>query len=153
MRVAPGRSAQCVRELCTMFGVASKHKCVAYVGGLFGMLTCFFFFLGRSPRVWMTSLAAVGRELALARHVWWVFCCACLCPCVLTCVTACSGRVREAGSCWSLQSSTRAFILWQRLNVEARDTIERPSSSLLVLHKASGSSHSPETPSGPLPGL
>lgn len=61
-------------------------------------------------------------------------------------------RVREAGSCWSLQRSTRAFILWQRLNVEARDTIERLSSSLLVLHKATGSSHSPETPSGPLPG-
>lgn len=50
MRVAPGRSAQCVRELCTMFGVASKHKCVAYVGGLFGMLTCFFFFFGPFPQ-------------------------------------------------------------------------------------------------------
>lgn len=62
-------------------------------------------------------------------------------------------RVREAGSCWSLQRSTRAFILWQRLNIEAGDTIERPSSSLLVLHKASGSSHSPETPSGPGPSL
>lgn len=61
MRVALGRSAQCVRELCTMFGFASKHKCVAYVGGLFGMLTCFFFFLGRFPRVWMTSLAVVGQ--------------------------------------------------------------------------------------------
>lgn len=62
-------------------------------------------------------------------------------------------RVREAGSCWSLHRSSRAFILWQRLNVEAGDTIERLSSSLLVLHKATGSSHSPETPSGSLPGL
>lgn len=33
-------------------------------------------------------------------------------------------RVREAGSCWSLQCSTPAFILWQRPNVEAGDTIE-----------------------------
>lgn len=61
-------------------------------------------------------------------------------------------RVREAGSCWSLRRSTRAFILWQRLNVEAGDTIERLWSSLLLLHKATGSSHSPETPPGPLPG-
>lgn len=33
-----------------MFGFASKHKCVAYVGGLFGMLTCFFFFFGPFPQ-------------------------------------------------------------------------------------------------------
>lgn len=70
-----------------MFRVALKHKYVAYVGGSFGKLTCY---LGRVPRVWMTSLAVVGRERALALHVRWLFCCACLCPCVLTCVTACS---------------------------------------------------------------
>lgn len=58
-------------------------------------------------------------------------------------------RVREAGSCWCLQRSSWAFILWQRLNVEARDTIERLSSSLLVLHKATGSSHRTRNPIRP----
>lgn len=147
MRVAPGRSSQCVRELCTRFGFGLNHKCVAYVGGLFGMVTCF---LGRSPRVWMTSLAVVGREGPGSP------CMSDVLPCMSVSVCpylrySLQCRVREAGSCWSLQSPTRAFILWQRPNVEARDTIEWLSSSLLVLHKATGSSHSPETPSGHYP--
>lgn len=103
-----------------MFRVALKHKYVAYAGGLFGKLTCY---LGRFPRVWMTSLAVVGRERALAPHVRWMLLCmsVSVCP-YLRYSLQC--RVSEAGSCWSLQCSTPAFILWQRPNVEAGDTIE-----------------------------
>lgn len=69
---------------------------------------------------------------------------------VLTCVSTACCAVREAGSCWSLQPSTPAFILWQRPNVEAQRTKESPSSSQLVCAKATGSPQSLETPLAPL---
>lgn len=98
------------------------------------------------------KLGAVGREWALALDVWVSYCTmmdALACMSVSVCAYlrqySLQCRMREASSCWSLQRSTQAFILWQRPNVEAHSTIESLSSSLLPWTKASRSSHSLET--------